>query len=97
MSQDGYDVDLEALENTERRLEGFVGFATDQLIAVEKLIGSTSDRWTGSAADAYITRHSDWAAKAKTAIEALDQIRVRLTNAREAYQAALDANNQMFG
>ncbi|WP_405180762.1 WXG100 family type VII secretion target [Nocardia sp. NBC_01377] len=97
MSQDGYAVDLEMLETTERRLEGFVGFARDQLLAAEKLIGSTPERWTGSAADAYRARHSDWAKQASTAIEALDQIRTRLTNARTAYQASLDANNQMFG
>lgn len=44
MSQDGYAVDLEMLETTERRLEGFVGFARDQLLAAEKLIGLTPER-----------------------------------------------------
>ncbi len=97
MSSDGYSVDLEMLEAAERRLEGFVGFAKDQLVAVESLIGSTAERWTGSAADAYTARHSDWAKQAGTAIEALEQVRRRLTDARTAYQAALDANNQMFG
>ncbi|MEU4416471.1 WXG100 family type VII secretion target [Nocardia salmonicida] len=96
MSQDGYEVDMEMLENTERRLEGFVGFAQDQLAAVEKLINSTSDRWTGTAADAYVTKHSDWTKQATTALEALDGIRTRLSDARTAYQACIDANNQMF-
>ncbi|WP_446221395.1 WXG100 family type VII secretion target [Nocardia sp. IBHARD005] len=97
MSYDGYAVDLEMLENTERRLEGFVGFAEDQLVAAEKLITSTPDRWTGSAADAYLVRHSEWAKQAAIAIAALDDVRTRLTNARTAYQATVDANNQMFG
>ncbi|MEV0688198.1 WXG100 family type VII secretion target [Nocardia sp. NPDC050378] len=97
MSQDGYAVDLEMLETVERRLEGFVGFAKDQLTTIESLVNSTPERWTGAAADAYFTRHTAWATKAAAAVEALDQIRTRLKNARTAYQASLDANNQMFG
>ncbi len=93
---EGYSVDLEMLENVERRLAGYVGFAEDQLRAVNGLIGSTSDRWKGTAADAYQVKHSGWVERAADGIEQLEQVRKRLADALEAYKAALDANTQMF-
>nr|WP_276514922.1 WXG100 family type VII secretion target [Nocardia transvalensis] len=88
---------MEMLENVESRVAGFVGFCRDQLEAIEHSVGSTQQRWTGDAADAYQSRHTDWLHRAAEAMELLDQVRTRLTTARKAYQGALDANTTMFG
>lgn len=77
-------------------MSSFVDFAKDQLDAATGVINSTPQRWAGVAADAYTSKHTEWVSRAATAIEALDQIRQRLTTARTAYQAALDANCRMF-
>lgn len=92
----GYDVDLEMLENTERRLSGFVDFCRDQIRAIEDLVNATPSRWEGAAATAYQASHTDWVRRAGEVAQALDEVRRRLTTAREAYQGALDANTKMF-
>ncbi|MFI6310161.1 WXG100 family type VII secretion target [Nocardia fusca] len=89
-----YDVDLDMLENVQQRLSGFVGFCRDQVTAMEALVNDTPTRWEGAAA--YLAGHTDWLRRAGEAVTALDEVRARLTTAREAYQAALDANTKMF-
>lgn len=96
MAGTSYDVDLDMLENVEQRLAGFVGFCRDQVSAIEALVNDTPTRWEGAAATAYLASHTDWLRRAGEAVAALDEVRARLTTAREAYQAVLDANTKMF-
>ncbi|MGW4741729.1 WXG100 family type VII secretion target [Nocardia xishanensis] len=93
----GYSIDLEALENLERRLAGFVDFYRDQVDAIERIVGATSTQWRGVAADAYQSGQADWTGHAREVAQHLEEIRQRLATARAAYQGANDANGKMFG
>ncbi|MCP2290040.1 WXG100 family type VII secretion target [Nocardia amikacinitolerans] len=92
----GYSIDLEALENLERRLAGFVDFYRDQVDAVDRIVGATSAQWRGAAADAYQTSQADWTGRAREVLRHLEEIRQRIATARAAYQGANEANGKMF-
>ncbi|MEU2256836.1 WXG100 family type VII secretion target [Nocardia xishanensis] len=96
-NSDGYSIDLEALENLERRLAGFVDFYRDQVDAIDRIAGATSAQWRGAAADAYQAGQADWTGRAREVAQHLEEVRKRLETAHAAYRGADDANGKMFG
>lgn len=94
---EGYTIDLEALENLERRFTGFVGFCRDQIDSLDRIAGSTSEQWQGAAASAYRTSHAEWISRARVVVEHLEEVRQRIATAKAAYQGAHEANGKMFG
>lgn len=89
-------VDLEELDATVVRLGAYVEYLEDKLGALDHRVASLRDSWTGDAAEAHRTAHTEWAAGAHQMREGVDSMRRVARTARDSYQSAVAANLRMF-
>ncbi|MEU2092273.1 WXG100 family type VII secretion target [Nocardia beijingensis] len=94
---DGYDVDLEHLDNVTARIGGLVGFITDSLVGLDTRIAAAHLTWSGEAAAAHATAHKEWAQAATEVREGIDAMRAAAATAHGAYTAALTTNLGILG
>ncbi|MFR9769080.1 WXG100 family type VII secretion target [Nocardia sp. SC052] len=94
---DGYNVDLEHLDNVTVRIGGLVGFVTDSLAGLDARIAAAHLTWGGEAATAHATAHREWAQAATEVREGIDTMRSAAATAHSAYTAALTTNLGILG
>ncbi|MEV6214915.1 WXG100 family type VII secretion target [Nocardia sp. NPDC051833] len=99
MADDSRDFtfDIDELDQLISRANGFIGFLTESLDAINDRVAAMQQNWQGTAAEAQEQAYREWATGAATVFEGLTQMYNATVTARDAYSAAAAANLRMSG
>ncbi|WP_405163892.1 WXG100 family type VII secretion target [Nocardia sp. NBC_01499] len=93
---DQYRVDLAHLDTVTAKVAALNAFVSDSLTELDQRIATMQSTWTGAAADAHATAHSEWVAAARMT-EGLEKMRAAAAAAHASYQNGTAANRAMLG
>jgi WXG100 family type VII secretion target len=91
-----YRVDLDRLDDVTTRVGGLTTFIEESLIELEERITALQTNWSGQAADAHATAHSEWTAAAAKVRAALGEMQAA-AEAHQSYEQTSAANVAMLG
>ena len=91
-----YAVDLDELDDVISRMTRFQGLLDRQLAHLDTTVEHLHLSWTGVAATAQKTAHSEWTSGARDMHEGLGQMIAAARLAHELYRAAVTANQTMW-
>ena len=94
---DGFQVNLELLDDVVIRLSNLVGFVQESLDDLDGRMNALPASWTGPAAEAHAAAHAEWMDGAKELHEGIDTMHAAAKQAHEQYSAGASANRRMFG
>ncbi|BEK86248.1 WXG100 family type VII secretion target [Nocardia seriolae] len=95
---DGYSVDLDALDALVSRLVNLSKFLTDQFTALDDKVATLrAGAWDSEAAAAYEEAHRQWLTGAQEFAQGVTDTSDAAKKAHGHYSSAIEANSQMFG
>ncbi|WP_063130276.1 WXG100 family type VII secretion target [Nocardia fusca] len=97
MSNEGYAVDLTELEAAATRLGNLIGFVEDSLQQIDGRDATLRAGWSGDAATAYDTAHTEWVAGVQDMKDGLLRMQEAAKTAHTNYTNAVATNVYMLG
>ncbi|GAA5088338.1 WXG100 family type VII secretion target [Nocardia iowensis] len=92
-----YRVDLAQLEAVTAKVASLAGFVNESLREVDERMAAVQATWTGAAADAHATAHTEWTTAAAKIADGLAKMQAAATAARRSYEQGSAANIAMLG
>lgn len=96
-AHDGYQVDLDHLDQTTARIAGLNGFVADSLSGLDARITAMHQQWTGAAATRHAAAHKEWMTAAAKVREGIAAMRTAAADAHAAYTEGVAANRKTVG
>ncbi|MFE6922631.1 WXG100 family type VII secretion target [Nocardia sp. NPDC057663] len=96
MTSDGFDVDLEHLDEVTIRIRGYKDFLADHIVALESAAKELSSKWDGAAADAYSEAHLQFVSGMNEVHVNLGDLEALAVAAHANYSEAATANVKML-
>ncbi|MDO3645880.1 WXG100 family type VII secretion target [Nocardia mangyaensis] len=90
-------MNLSDLDDAVVQIEALRTFLEESLIEIDERVNVMRAEWSGAAAAAYDTAHTEWIASARTATDGIAKMRAAARSAHDSYTATIVANRALLG